>query len=137
MRILTGILLVALMLISGCSHTEHDIVSSIHIDEDNSDYNEFSVNDEKVYIRCSLTVTNTSPDVIEFSISGDFSEDKEGGLLTDDILYAYDLDLESNIFKIDNDQTKTFDVYFVGGYGGQFHKKDRLLPENIKIILNE
>ena len=139
------IVLILILFFNGCDNSnkeevtntftdKEEVINDLLIDKENSYFNDYIVKDNKVYLICTLVLRNFNSEGKTFSIIGDFSEDKEGGLLKESLLYAYDIDLNSRVFTIEGNELKTYEVCFVGNYAGQYQKKNRLLPQTITII---
>ena len=76
--------------------------------EEESWFSGFVVQDNTVYFLCTLTVRNPTEEAIAVEISGDFSEDFEGGLLLGRELYAFRLDdkVNSDFLSLDAETQK-------------------------------
>ncbi len=116
--------------------------------EEESWFSGFVVQDNTVYFLCTLTVRNPTEEAIAVEISGDFSEDFEGGLLLGRELYAFRLDdkVNSDFLSLDAETQKQttdddkrrffllrpggncFWVVFPGAHGKTDVKQNRLLP---------
>ena len=106
------------------------------INKDESYFSSFEVIKDKVYIRCSVTVTNTYKAGQEFTLSANMIDDQKNGLLKEAEIYAYDEDDSIAEFSIEGHSQKTYDVTFVGDFAGTAAKQNRLLPDIEVIISN-
>ena len=97
--------------------------SDISIVEDESFYSDFYVEDNVVYINCTLTVNAQKDQTISFV--ADFKDEKKDGLLKE-------ISLETLPFNIKKGK-QSIDVTFVGNFGGNNKKANRELP-NINIV---
>ena len=110
---------------------ESTSIESISLVHDESYFMDFEIEDNLVYIECSLTVQNNNDSDYIFQISADFSKDVEIGLLTDDVLYACDAQNQRQNFILKVKEKKVIECFFIGEYGGTHRKSDRNLPSNI------
>jgi hypothetical protein len=97
-----------------------------------SAYSRFYVQNDKVFINCIITIKNNSDEPRKFSLCAIMNDDLKGGLLKQPKIYAFYNDKKA-IFNIKSDTKQTYDVVFVGDYGGNLQKHDRSLPQ-IEII---
>ena len=108
-------------------------LSNLHIDKKNSFYSDFSIKEDKVYIKCILKVKNSTSHDQRFNINANFPDDVNLGLLKYENLKGYNKKLEDDIFDIKKNSSLTFEVVFIGEFAGNSNKHDRLLPQ---IIIN-
>ena len=118
---------IILLCICSCRKNE------ISIDNDESFYSDFKIEDDKVYIHCSVLVKNPGNDNAKISLSGVFENDKKIGLLKEELLNGYSDDCETTEFNLKRGDNR-IEVVFIGDYAGTNQKYDRLLP---RIIINE
>lgn len=97
--------------------------------------NDFNIVDGEVYIVSGITVKNNSDSICRFRIVGKSEEDFESGLLVSPDLVAVDYDTKSDIFEIEAFSQKTFRIIYVGEQGDFDKKYDRLVPNEISIII--
>ena len=96
---------------------------------------DFSIVDGGVYIVSGITVKNNSDSTCRFRIIGRSEEDFESGLLSTPDLTAVDYDTKSDIFEIEAFSQKTFKIIYIGKQGTFDKKHDRLVPNEISIII--
>lgn len=96
---------------------------------------DFYLVDGGVYIVSGITVKNNSDSTCRFRIIGRSEEDFESGLLSTPDLTAVDYDNESDIFEIEAFSQKTFKIIYIGKQGSFDKKHDRLVPNEISIII--
>ena len=104
----------------------------ISIDEKESFYSDFKIENNKVYIYCDVLIKNPDKDDAKIALSGVFENDVKNGLLKEPFLNGYASDFETTEFNLKNGDN-WIEVVFIGDYAGKNQKYDRLLPE-IKII---
>lgn len=109
----------ALLLISLVGVFGACVNDSINIVEEESFYSDFYVENDVVYINCTLTVEATKDQSVCFV--GDFADEAEIGLLKEK-------SLETTSFNIQKGK-QTIDVTFIGSFGGNNKKADRKLPD--------
>ena len=128
---LLGLLMCLVLIISfsGCRQK-----SEIYIDTQESFYSDFFVSNNKVYIKCILTINNTTEDDVNASFIGYFYEDVKTGLLKNAELKGYEDDFETSSFSIPKGK-HNLTVTFIGEFAGNNQKSNRQLPD-IRIINN-
>ncbi len=105
----------------------------VKIDEEQSFFSDFKVDNGKVTIKCHIVLINSAHYPIEVSLLADFTEDVVGGLLQEDeILGASASNHNIKTFLV-SPGSKAFEIDFCGTFAGTMQKQDRLLPE-IEII---
>lgn len=82
-------------------------------------YSGYYVENDKVYINCTLTVNSERNQNVRFE--GDFEDDVKTGLLTETTLKTTPFDIKKGKQRID--------VTFVGEFGGTNKKANRHLPD--------
>lgn len=110
--ILTLLLVFVLVIICACSNGDVSIM------EDESFYSDYYVENEKVYINCTLTVCSSKDQTVSFV--GEFKSDTEIGLLTEETLKTTSFDIKKG--------KQIIDVTFMGNFGGTNKKASRNLP---------
>ena len=120
-----------IFLLYGCNG-EQNLNKYILLDDTTSYFSDFEVVDDNVYIYCTIMLTNTTSKERSFRVKGFFEDDVKGHLLLESELYAYDEERETT-FSLHANETKIFEICFIGKFGGRGIKKNRLLPE-IEII---
>ncbi len=116
--------------------------------KDGSFFSDFVVEEDRVYFLCRLTIHNPRNEQVPVKIRGDFSADKEGGLVLGRELFArrLDGDASTDFLALDAAEKETilqdrsrllfllppgdhaFWVVFSGLHGENSVKQDRLLP---------
>lgn len=91
---------------------------NVSIVEDESFYSDFYVDDNAVYINCTLTVEAPKDQRVYFV--GDFEDEVEVGLLKERLLKTTPFDIQKG--------KQTIEVTFMGEFGGTNKKADRKLP---------
>lgn len=119
------------ILMFGCNK-ENNTHTFILLDETASYFSDFEVVNDNVYIYCTIVLTNTTSKESSFRVKGFFEDDVKGHLLLESELYAYGEGMETT-FSLHANETKAFEICFVGRFGGRYKKKNRLLPK-IEII---
>jgi hypothetical protein len=93
-----------------------------------SSYSSYYIQNDKVYICCKVTVKNSSNESKKFTLDALMNDDYKNGLLKQAKIFAYNND-EKSVFNIKSNSTSTYDVVFVGDYGGNLQKNDKKLPQ--------
>ena len=109
---------------------------TVSLVEKESYFSDFEVVGEAVYLRCYVTLKNTSSEEKRVSLTATSPDDVRGGLLITPDLYAINVDSCGGEFLIPPKTQKSFDIVFVGDFAGTKQKQDRLLP-NIDITIVE
>lgn len=133
--ILFGIVtaIIVIVIIFSIKNNENDLL----IIKDTSCFSDFSVEGEKVYIECELTIKNSSLEDKTFQLNAIMKDDVELGLLKEENLKGYSQDLTSDKFTVEKKTTKTFSIVFVGDFAGTNKKHDRNLPEIVITTIND
>jgi len=109
----------------------------LQIVKDTSYFSDFSVDGEKVYIKCEFTLKNSSSNDNMFQLNAIMKDDVELGLLKEENLEGYNQNLTSDKFTIGKNETKTYSVIFVGDFAGTNKKHDRNLPKIVITTIEE
>ena len=125
------VLLTALISLSSCWSQVPVFVS-----ESKSFFSDFEVRNEKVAIRCEITLQNTFGSEYKVKLKAHFPDDV-GKLLRQETLIAMDDNGDEAVFIIPAYSEKTFEVLFVGDFAGTNEKHDRRLPELEVILVSE
>ena len=107
-------------------------VKEIKLNEEKSYFSDFKIENDKVYIYCTLFIENKSDAEKVISLNASFEKDVENGLLKEALISGCSLDESTQKFQLQKGENQ-LDVVFVGEYAGADKKHDRLLPE-IEII---
>lgn len=97
-----------------------------------SSYLSYYVQNDKVYFSCKVTVINDKNDEEKFSLCAEMNDDYKSGLLKNPDIYAFSNE-KKEIFDMKPNTQQTYDVVFVGVYGGNLQEADNSLPQ-IEII---
>ncbi|MBQ2732541.1 MAG: hypothetical protein IJF74_00130 [Clostridia bacterium] len=101
----------------------------------NAGISDFYLVDGEVHIVSGITVKNNSDSICQFRIAGKSEEDFESGLLSSPHLIAVNYDTQSDVFQIEAFSQKTFRIVYIGKQGDFGKKYDRLVPNEISIII--
>ena len=104
----------------------------IELNEEKSYFSDFKIENDKVYIYCTLFIENKSDAEKVISLNASFEKDVENGLLKEALISGCSLDESTQKFQLQKGENQ-LDVVFIGEYAGADKKHDRLLPE-IEII---
>lgn len=108
---------------------------SVGLISEKSYFSDFYVKDNMVYIECYLKILNTFDNKKSIQFRAIMNEDFYNGLLKQKELHVLDENHQEIYFEIDAHSEKMFEVIFVGEYGGNNEKLDRLLPNiDLKIL---
>lgn len=119
-----------LMLLASCNRADQ-----IYIDKNQSYFSDYEVENDKVFIKCHITLENTFQDEKMVTLSAKFPEDVTSGLLKSEKIKALNEDGSEMKFVLSPQASTSFDVVFVGEYSGTNQKDNRNLPEiNIEIV---
>lgn len=111
-----------LCVLPGCQKKNFCTLSS------ESYFSHFSIENSQVYLYCNLTIENNSHVQKRVKITANFSEDKRCGLLKESTLTGYSVQSNTNYFML-SEGKNNIDVVFIGEYGGNNQKANRLLPD--------
>ena len=100
----------------------------IELNEEKSFFSDFKIENNKVYIYCTLFIENKSDTEKVISLKASFEKDVEIGLLKEALVSGYSLDESTQEFQLKKGENQ-LDVVFVGEYAGVDKKNDRLLPD--------
>ena len=103
----------------------------IRINYQKSFFQDFNVENDVVNIKCKLYIYNVYDEDKSFYIKAKSSEDV-GTLLSDENLIIKENGKEK-VFELKANESVNIDVVFEGKYGGTNQKKDRRLPDDIRI----
>lgn len=111
-------------------------VGLIVLNRDKSYFKEFSVEDNKVKIKCNLTIENNSDEVIKFYIRAYSKEDVKTGLLKSPNLKIKDQENKEVEFCIKpHNELYDIEVVFEGKFDKNSQKADRDLPDIIRLVI--
>ena len=106
--------------------------SYIKLDKEDSFFSDFKVEEDKVYIYCTLFIENQSDIEKNVVLKASLDNDAKNGLLKEAVIDGYSVDGSTKTFKLKAGENQ-IDVVFIGDYAGNEEKIDRLLPD-IEII---
>ena len=98
-----------------------------------SSFQDFVVENDVVKLSCDIMIENSTSSDKTVSILANFEEDKENGLLKEAKIVGVDPETNNDYFVIPAYQSKRCRVVFIGTFGGNDQKQNRLLPE-LKVI---
>jgi hypothetical protein len=114
---------------SSSSVPSHQVLAdNVSLDMGGSYFSDFEVSGDSVLVYCVVTLENHNHKGIRLKLNGNFEEDVTIGLLKSENLTATNRGDNSQIFTLPANARATFDVVFVGEFGGTNMKNDRLLP---------
>ena len=111
--------------------------NDLEIINEESWLSDFEVIDDKVLVKCIITIKNNTGNNIKYKINAISKEDVATGLLKNEILEGFKEDLVNNIFNISANETIKYKIVFVGDFAGNILKRDRNIPDKINIIILE
>lgn len=120
--VLIGLSMLALL--ASCKTT-----ANISVDEENSYFSDYVVEENKVYIKCHIILTNTYDVEKTVKLSAKLPDDAANGLLKQEIVKALNEDGSETAFVLPPHSTESYDVVFAGEFAGNKQKQDRRLPE--------
>ncbi len=88
----------------------------VTINREESYFDHFETDGDKVCYACSVNITNTFDEPIEFKLHANELRDKDG-LLLDGLMIAVDGEGNEMIYSLDPGKTETFEVLFCGDKG--------------------
>lgn len=118
------------MLFTSCKTTD-----KVYVNKKMSYFSDFEVENDKVFIKCYITLINKFDVEKTVTLSTKLPEDVTTGLLKTEEVKALNEDGSEIDFVIPPKTSKSFYVIFVGEYAGTNKKHDKNLSEiNIKIV---
>ena len=118
------------------NNTVDEQVGLIVLNRDKSYFKDFSVADNKVKIKCNLTIENNSDEVIKFYIRAYSKEDVKTGLLKSPNLKIIDQENKEVEFCIKpHNELSDIEVIFEGEFDENSQKADRDLPDIIRLVV--
>lgn len=103
--------------------------NELKVVKDSSYFSDFYVEGNKVYIKCEITIKNSSYDDKVVKLNAILKDDVELGLLKEENLAGFNTGLICDEFTIEKKSEKNYSVIFVGDFAGTYKKHDRKLPE--------
>ena len=100
----------------------------VTINRDESEFDHFEIDGDKVYYVCSVNITNTFDEPFEFLLRANAWKDKDG-LLLEDIMISEAEDGSEMIYTIEPGRTENFEIVFTGEKGpSDKREEDDWLP---------
>lgn len=132
-KIIIGIL-IFIFLIALCSCSSRSEKSDIVINDEESYFNDFEVEEGKVIIKCYYVIYNHTDTTYYIQLRGNFEDDQKLGLLKESQLYAKSsIEDDDTYLEISPGENK-LDVVYVGTFAGTERKANKLLPDTDIII---
>ena len=88
----------------------------VTINRDESEFDHFEIDGDKVYYVCSVNIANTFDEPLEFYLHANAWKD-EGGFLLESEMISVDEDGNEVIYSLDPGETETIEVVFCGDKG--------------------
>lgn len=111
-----------------------DDKNSIKIIQSDSQFDEFYIEENKVFVKCEVTIQNRGDKDKYINLLANMEEDKNNGLLKSAIIFGYDKK-GNNEFIIPANSQKDYEVFFIGDFGGTAVKQNRNLPIIEAVVL--
>lgn len=99
----------------------------VNVIRSDSLFHEFYIKEDKVFIRCEITLENSSNEDEYVNLLANMQEDVDGGLLKAPIVTGYDEAGKSEFF-VPAHSKKEYTVLFIGDFAGKEQKRNRDLP---------
>lgn len=122
-----SLLFVVILFFSACEQKNNN--QDYSIDLNNSYYIDYSIEEDIVVVKCHYVIINNTLSTKTIQLFGDFQKDHDLGLVSETQLFARKNPVNEDYFFEVMPGKNEWDVFFVGTYGGQNKKSDRLLPE--------
>lgn len=110
-----------------CLYIINAVKSSVKLISHDSFFNDFSVIEDKVYIKCHIVLRNDSNKEESVKLRANMEEDTSNGLLKSPIVYGYNRN-GTDEFLVPANSTKGYSVSFIGDFAGNEEKLTRELP---------
>ena len=132
--ILIFIFLIALCSCSSRSENSDSEKPDIVINDEESYFNDFEVEEGKVIIKCYYVIYNHTDTTYYIQLRANFEDDQKLGLLKESQLYAkINIEDDDTYLEISPGENK-LDVVYVGTFAGIKQRVNRLLPDTDIII---
>ena len=89
---------------------------------------DYEVNGDQVLIKCYITIKNTYKEEKKIRVFAKLPDEVVIGLLKNETVYVFDDNLVEKNYILPPQSINSFQVVFVGEYGGVNQKKDKYLP---------
>lgn len=150
-RILIAIISIVLILVGIFIYNnikqEHELKEAKEAEEakepisyfrDKSMFHNFTIDSNIVTFMCSIQIKNNTDKDLKFYMNADVKEDKDIGLLTDEIAQACNEEnLEKKEYFIEANSEIKVGAYFKAQKGTKIQKTNRLPPPNIYFDIKE
>ena len=127
------LLQVLCIFIFSCGKCENNLSDTeagprIYIDYEKSFFNDFYIEENYVIFECKYTIVSEENEPKNIKMEGEFREDREGGLITEELLKATDKETGDDVFEIFPGENRII-VLYTAAHGTEMVKQNRLLPE--------
>lgn len=102
--------------------------NDIRLNEDKSFFSDFKIENDKVYLYCTLFVENSSKTERTVTLKASFEADVKNGLLKEALTVGYSFAEGAEEFRLQKGENQ-IDVVFIGEHAGGDQKHDRRLPD--------
>ena len=102
--------------------------NDIRLNEDKSFFSDFKIENDKVYLYCTLFVENLSETERTVILKASFEADVKNGLLKEALTVGYSFAEGAEEFRLQKGENQ-IDVVFIGEHAGGDQKHDRRLPD--------
>lgn len=102
--------------------------NDIRLNEDKSFFSDFKIENDKVYLYCTLFVENSSETERTVTLKASFEADVKNGLLKEALTVGYSFAEGAEEFRLQKGENQ-IDVVFIGEHAGGDQKHDRRLPD--------
>ncbi len=102
--------------------------AGVKIERERSWFDEFYIKDDRVYIRCYVTMQNSGNEDKYVKLEANMEEDADKKLIRNAKVTGYD---EKGVdeFLVPANSTEEYTIYFIDDFAGNNVKQDRNLPE--------
>ena len=102
--------------------------NDVRLNEDKSFFSDFKIENDKVYLYCTLFVENLSETERTVILKASFEADVKNGLLKEALTVGYSFAEGAEEFRLQKGENQ-IDVVFIGEHAGGDQKHDRRLPD--------
>ena len=129
------ILTVCIFFLSSCTSDIYTDENCPYVVEEKSFFDDFAVMDGQVFFQYRLLVENPYNKDITVEIFGDFGRDVTSKLVIERNLVGYQVENMSSHEFVLSPGKNDLNVVFVGTHGTSNQKQDRLLPDDIVVVI--
>ncbi len=126
------VIVMVMVLFCSCEKNKEDV----KILKSDSWFHEFYIKDDKVFIKCEITIQNCGDKDRYINLLANMEEDKNNGLLKSSIVSGYDKKGNDKFF-IPAKSKKNWEVLFIGDFAGKAVKQNRNLPMIDVVVIKE